>query len=187
MRRWIVALMILQVLAPEVSSGLAARTNTDWERLRKLKQGSAIGVLLNDGRYLLGNFVSASDAGMEISIVDSRDPQLSFSQDLDRGTIRRVVQVRSRHLPDNKRWMITGALGGGAIGLGSGAIADGIHVTNYHWLAGGFDGAIAGFFVTCLALAAVGGVGVATGSRQTTVVYESAIDNAHSQPQLVSP
>ena len=41
---------------------MAARNNTDWDNVRRLQQGSAIEVLLNDGRYLRGNFEGASDA-----------------------------------------------------------------------------------------------------------------------------
>src|SRR6202042_3395037 len=75
-----------------------------------------------------------------------------FTHDLDRANIRRLVEVRGRRLPDAKRWMITAAAGGGLFGLAGGTIADGLHGTNYHWLAGGFGGAIAGFFVSCVVL-----------------------------------
>jgi hypothetical protein len=126
MHRLIVVLILLPVLAPELSSGLEARNTTDWDQVKRLKPGSAIEVLLNDGRYLRGSFLSASDVGLEISIVDSQDPQFSFTHDLDRTNIRRVVQVHGRHLPDAKRWMITAAVGGGLIGLAGGTIADGL-------------------------------------------------------------
>jgi hypothetical protein len=186
MHRLIVILILLPVLAPEMATGLAARDITDWDKVKRLKRGSAIEVLLNDGRYLRGSFLSASDVGLEISIVDSQDPQFSFTHDLDRTNIRRVVQVRERQLPDVRRWITTATVGGGLFGLVGGTIADGLHGTNYHWLAGGFGGAVAGFFVSCVALAAVDGVEAAKGSRRTTVVYESTSSNANSQPQTVS-
>jgi len=185
--RVIAFLILLPILAPELSSGLAARNTTDWEQVKRLKQGSAIEVLLNDGRYLRGSFAGASDVGLEISIADSHDPQLSYTRDLDRISIRRIVRERRRHLPDTKRWMITGAVAGGAIGLAGGAIADGTHGTNYHWLEGGLGGALAGFFVSCVALAVADGVEATKGSRRTKVIYEDTSPNANSQPQPVSP
>jgi outer membrane lipoprotein SlyB len=173
MRHWIVVLMvlpILAVLAPE----LPARTNTDWDNVRRLKQGSEIEVLLHDGTYLHATFYSATDSGLEISVADRRDPQFSFTHEVERSSVRRIVQVRVRQLPEAKRWMTTGALAGGGVGLVGGAIVDGTHGTNYHWLAGGFGGAIAGFFVSCVALAAVAGVESAKGRRRTKIVYDSA-------------
>jgi hypothetical protein len=186
MRHWIVALMvlpILAVLAPE----LPARTNTDWDNVRRLKQGSAIEVLLNDGRYLRGSFLGASGLGLEISIVDSHDPQFGFTHDVDRGNIRRIFGVHGRHRPDAKRWMITGAVGGGVAGLVGGAVADGTHGTNYHWLEGGLGGALAGFFVSCVALAVADGVEATKGSRRTTVVYEDLSGGGKSQSRTASP
>jgi hypothetical protein len=170
MRQWIVALMIFPMLAPE----LPARTNTGWDQVKRLKQGSAIELLLRDGTYLHATFYSATDSGLEISVADRSDPQFSFTHDVERTSVRRIVQVRVRQLPEAKRWMITGALAGGGVGLVGGAIADGTHGTNYHWLAGGFGGAIAGFFVSCVALAAVAGVESAKGRRRTKIVYDSA-------------
>ena len=81
--------------------------------------------------------------------------------------------------------MITAAVGGGLFGLAEGTIADGLHGTNYHWLAGGLGGAVAGFMVSCVALGAVGGVEAAKGGRRTTVVYDEASTNLNS-PQAVS-
>jgi hypothetical protein len=190
MRHWIVALMVLPifaVLAPELSSGLAARNTADWDKVKRLKQGSAIEVLLNDGRYLRGNFEGASDAAAEIAVADRNDPQATFTQEVQRDNIRRMVQVRVRRAPDLKRWMITGAVGGGLAGLVGGAVADGTHGTNYHWLEGGLGGALAGFFVSCVALAVADGVEATKGSRRTRVVYEDTSPNANSQPQPVSP
>jgi hypothetical protein len=173
MRQWIVALMILPILAV-LAPELPARTNTDWDKVKRLRQGSAIEVLLNDGRYLRGNFDGASDAAVEISVADRNDPQVSFTQEVQRGNIRRIVQVRVRQAPDLKRWMITGALAGGGAGLIGGAIADGTHGTNYRWLAGGLGGAMAGFLGSCVVLAAVTGVEGAKGGRHTKVVYEGS-------------
>ena len=187
MHRLIAVLIMLPILAPELSSGLAARNTADWDKVKRLKQGSVIEVLLIDGRYLRGSFLGASDLGLEISIVDSHDPQFGFTHDVDRGNIRRMVQVRARQAPDLKRWMITGAVGGGLAGLVGGAVADGTHGTNYHWLEGGLGGALVGFFVSCVALAVADGVAATKGSRRTRLVYEDTSPNANSQPQPVSP
>jgi hypothetical protein len=116
MHRVIAVLIMLPILAPKLSSGLAARSSTDWDKVKRLKRGSAIEVLPNDGRYLRGSFLGASDAGLEISIVDSHDPQFSFTQDVDRANIRRIIEVQGRHRADAKRWMITGAVGGDYLG-----------------------------------------------------------------------
>jgi len=183
MHRLIAVLIMLPILAPELSSALAARSSTDWDKVKRLKRGSSIEVLLNDGRYLRGSFLGASDAGLEISIVDSHDLQFSFTHDVDRANIRRIIEVQGRHRADAKRWMITGAVGGGLFGLAGGTIADGLHGTNYHWMAGGLGGSIAGFFVSCVALAVADGVEEAKGSRRTRVVFEDMSRNANSQPQ----
>ena len=118
MHRLIAVLIMLPILAPELSSGLAARNTADWDKVKRLKQGSAIEVLLNDGRYLRGNFEGASDTAAEIAVADRNDPQATFTQKVQRGNIRRMVQVRVRRAPDLKRWMITGAVGGGVAGCG---------------------------------------------------------------------
>ena len=46
MHRLIAVLIMLPILAPELSSGLAARNTADWDKVKRLKQGSAIEVLL---------------------------------------------------------------------------------------------------------------------------------------------
>ena len=144
-------------------------------------------MLLNDGRYLRGKFEGASDAAAEMAVADRNDPQVTITQEVQRGNIRRIVQVRVRQTPDLKRWMVTRALAGGGAGLIGGAIADGTHGTNDHWLEGGLGGALAGFFVSCVALAVADGVEATKGSRRTKVVYEDTSPNANSQPQPVSP
>src|SRR5271154_2886771 len=187
MHRLIAVLIMLPILAPELSSGLAARNTADWDKVKRLKQGSAIELLLHDGTYLHATFYSATDSGLEVSVADRSDPQFSFTHEVERTSVRRIVQVRVRQLPEAKRWMITGALAGGGVGLVGGAIADGTHGTNYHWLEGGLGGALAGFFVSCVALAVADGVEATKGNRRTSVVYEDTSPNANSQPQPVSP
>lgn len=175
MHRLIAVLIMLPILAPELSSGLAARNTADWDKVKRLKQGSAIEVLLHDGTYLHATFYSAIDSGLEISVADRSDPQFSFTHEVERSSVRRIVQVRVRQLPDAKRWMITGALAGGGVGLVGGAIADVTHGTNYHWLTGGFGGAIAGLLVSCVAVAAVGGVDMARARQREKVVYSADV------------
>jgi hypothetical protein len=91
MHRLIVVLILLPVLAPE----LAERNVTGWDKVKRLKPGNVIEVLLNDGRYLRGTFVGASDAALEISIVDGHDPQISFAHDLDRAHAAGIFRIRS--------------------------------------------------------------------------------------------
>jgi hypothetical protein len=67
---------------------------------------------------------------------------------------------------------------GAGVGLVAGGVADLTHGTNYRWAAGGFGGAIFGFFVSVAALAATGGVEVARDHRRGKVVY-----SADAQPQ----
>jgi hypothetical protein len=90
--------------------------------------------------------------------------------------------VRQLNLSDSKRWMVTGAVAGGRIGLVGGGIADVTHGTNYHWLAGVLGGALAGFFVSCVALAAVSGVDLARARQR-----EKAVNSADVPATLRSP
>ena len=71
------------------------------------------------------------------------------------------------------------------MGLVAGGIVDATHGTNYRWAAGGFGGAILGFLVSCVALAATGGVEVARDHRRGKVVYSA--DAPPSQPQTAQP
>lgn len=92
--------------------------------------------------------------------IDTADPDVGVGSlvEFGRADIRRIVRVRRPSLPDPQRWMLFGALIGGGVGFASRVIYDIAHHENYHWLAGGFSGAVLGFFGSCAILAGVGAV-----------------------------
>jgi hypothetical protein len=167
MRRTLTALLILLFLAPE----LPARTNRGWEDVKKLKPGTSVEVWLWSGEDLWGEIDEVSDTGLRVIMVNRTHTRLGPRQ-VDRGTIRRIVIFRKPHLPDPERWMLTGALAGGTIGLTAGVVSDVRHGGNYHWFEGALGGAGLGFVASCAALAAVGIVDSARGLHRRKVVYE---------------
>jgi hypothetical protein len=169
MRRTLAAMLIVLLFVP----GLPARSNHDWENVKKLKSGTSVEVLLSSGETISGEVEGISDAGMQIATVGGNiDPRIGWLRDVDRARIRRIVRIRQTNLPDAKRWMITGAVAGGAIGVTTGAVADVRHGGDYHWAEGALGGAGLGFLVSCAALAAVGAVQLAQLPRHRQVVYE---------------
>jgi hypothetical protein len=174
MRRTMTVLLIVLLLVPE----LPARSNNDWEKVKKLKPGTAVQILLWSGDNLRGRIDSVGDAGLHLTMADGSSSQTSRLSELDRISIRRIARIRQPNLPDPKRWMLTGALAGGAIGLTAGTVADLKHGGNYRWFGGGLGGAGMGFLASCMALAAVGIVDVSRGLRRK-VVYE---DNVNHPP-----
>jgi hypothetical protein len=177
MRRTLTALLIVLLLVPE----LPARSNRDWETVKKLKPGTPIEVLLWSGENLRGEIDGVSDAGLQLAMAGSNGPGVGRLRQFDRTSIRRIVLIRKLNLPDSKRWMVTGAVAGGAIGFTAGAVTDLKQGGNYHWFEGALGGAAMGFFVSCAALFAAGVVDVARGSRHHKVVYEDkSIHPPHS-------
>ena len=175
MRRTLTALLILLLLAPD----LPARTNRNWEEAKKLKPGTSVEVWLWSGEDLWGEIDEVSDTGLRVIMVNRTHTRLGPRQ-VDRGTIRRIAIFLRPHLPDPERWMLTGALAGGTIGLTAGVVADARHGGNYHWFEGALGGAGLGFVVTCAALAAVGIADSARGLQRRKVVYE---DKGEHLPQ----
>jgi hypothetical protein len=167
-RRTLTPLLIVLLLAPE----LPARTNRDWENVKKLKPGTIVQIWLWSGDILSGEVDAVSDAGLQLATADRSAPQANWLRQVDRTTIRRIVRFRQPNLPNSNKWMITGAVGGGAIGVTAGAIADLKQGSNYHWFEGALGGAGMGFLFSCAALAAVGSVDLAQGLRRGRVVYE---------------
>ena len=177
MRRTIAALMIVLLLAPE----LPARSSRDWENVKKLKPGATVEILLWNGQNLSGEIDAVTDTGLQLAPPDRH--QAGLLHEVGRTTIRRIVRLREPYLPDGRRWMVTGAVAGGAIGLTAGAVADVRHGGNYHWFEGAFGGAGLGFLVSCAGLAAVGAVDVGRLARRRKVVYEDKSNRApHSGP-----
>jgi hypothetical protein len=187
MRRTLTAVVVVALPALLLGPDLPARGNSDWNNVKRLKRGASVEIWLWSGENLRGKIDEVSDTGLQLAMIDRNNPQLSLQYQFDRGSIWRIATVRQLNLPDSKRWMVTGAVAGGGIGLVGGGIADGTHGTNYHWLAGGLGGAVVDFFVSCVVLAAAGGVEAAKGSRRTIIVYEDTSSDADSHPHMVSP
>jgi hypothetical protein len=168
MRRTLTALLIVLLLAPE----LPARSNRDWEDVKKLRPGTLLEIWLWSGENLSGEIGEVSDAGLRVVIVNRAHSRFGPLREVDRGTIRRIASFQNPHLPNPGRWMLTGALAGGAIGLTAGVVSDAKHGGNYHWFEGALGGAGLGFFASCAALGAVGFVALARGLHRRKVVYE---------------
>jgi hypothetical protein len=168
MRRTLTAVLIVLLFA----RGLPARSEHNWENVKKLKPGTNIRVLLWSGEELSGAVDAVSNVGLRLATVGSNGPGVGWLRDFDRTNIRRIVRFRKSNLPDPKRWMVRGAVAGSAIGLTAGAVSDIKHGDNYHWFGGALGGAGLGFFASCAALTAVGAVDLARAVRGEKVVYE---------------
>jgi hypothetical protein len=173
MRRTLTAVLIVLLVARE----LPARSNHNWENVKKLKSGSTVRVLLWSGEELSGAVDGVSNVGLQLATVGSNGPGVGWLRNIDRTSIRRIVRIRKSNLPNPQRWMIRGAVAGGAIGLTAGAVSDIKHGDNYHWFEGTLGGAGLGFFASCAALLAVGTVSLAQGVRGQKVVYEDQGNN----------
>jgi hypothetical protein len=168
MRRILTALLIALLFAPE----LPARSNRDWEDVKKLKPGTSVEIWLWSGENLSGEIDDVSDTGLRVVMVNRSHTRLGPLREVDRETIRRIASFRKPHLPDTGRWMLRGVLVGGAIGLTAGVVSDARHGGNYHWFEGALGGAGLGFFASCAALGTVGIVELARGLHRRKVVYE---------------
>ena len=173
MRRTLTAILIVLLLAGE----LPARSNHNWENVKKLKPGAAVRVLLWSGEELSGVVDAVSNGGLRLVTVGSNGPGVGWLRNIDRTSIRSIVRIRKPNLPDPNRWMIRGAAAGGAIGLTGGAVSDIKHGDNYHWFEDALGGAGLGFFASCAALTAVGAVDLAKAVRGEKVVYEDQGNN----------
>ena len=158
--------MVVLVLAPD----LLARDKHSWEQVEKLKPGSPVLVGLWSGEILSGHVVTVSPAGVRLSPYYPVTIGTQLAE-IGRATIRRIVLVRHKKLPDPGPWMLTGALVGGGVGATAGAIHDATHHdgSGPHWVTGGLGGAGLGFFGSCVVLT---GVGVAELFHYNRIVYE---------------
>jgi hypothetical protein len=171
MRRTLTAVLVVLMFVPT----LPARNNNDWQNAEKLKRGTTVEVLLSSGENIRGEVADVSDTGMQIATEGGNtDPRVGWLRDVDRASVRRIVRIRQSKFPDSRRWMIAGAVAGGAVGVTTGAVQDAEHGNNGRWILGGFAGAVGGFFVACVALAAVATVQVAQRPTHRQVVYENA-------------
>ena len=174
MRRTFTVLLIVLLLVPE----LPARGKGDWENVKKLKSGTTIEIFLWSGESLHGEIDAVTDTGLQLA--PPYRHQAGALHEVDRKTIRSIVRFREPYLPDSRRWMITGAVAGGAVGVAAGAIGDIRRRGNYHWIEGAFGGTVLGFLVSCGALAAVGAFDIGRLARRRKVVYE---DKSNRAPQ----
>jgi hypothetical protein len=169
MRRTLTALLIALLLVPD----LPARTNHSWENVKKVKPGTPIQILLWTGDDVSGELDEVSDAGLRLSTADRTATQTTSQRGVDRKTIRRIAVIRYENLPDSGHWMRVGALTGAAVGAAVGGIQDAKQGNNGRWIAGGFVGALIGFFAICAVLLAEGTTNLAQGPRHTKVIYEA--------------
>jgi hypothetical protein len=177
MRRMLVTVLISLLLVPT----LPARGHHGWGNVKKLKPGAAVEVSLWTGENLSGEVEGVSDTGMQIATVGGNfDPRVGWLRDFDRANIRSVARMREHSLPNSKRWMIAGALAGGAVGVTQGAVKDAEHGNNGRWIVGGFAGAVLGFVVSCAALGVVTVVDVTRGVHRREIVYQ---DQGHPLSQ----
>jgi hypothetical protein len=153
MRKALVIMFAVLLFTP----ALFAKGKHDWEHVEKLKSGTPVLISLWSGRLVSG---SVDAVGPDTVRIDTADPEVGVGSLIEYGRtdIRRIVRVRRPNLPNPQRWMAMGALIGGGVGFTSGAIYDVAHHENYHWLAGGFSGAVFGFLGSCAILAGVGAV-----------------------------
>jgi hypothetical protein len=186
LRRILAALMILLLLAPELPA--RASRNSDWDKVKKLQSGAYVEILLLSGENLSGNVEDVTDATLQIvtsgrgSYASPSSPggSTSWLRELDRAGIRRIVTIRRPYLPDSRKWMVSGAVAGGAIGLTAGAVQDAQHGGNYHWFEGAAGGAVLGFAVSVAALGAVLAVSTARGPHHRKIIYEN---NSNAAPR----
>jgi hypothetical protein len=176
MRRTLIALIITLLLVPD----LPARSKHDWDNVKKVKPGTTLEIQLKSGDHVYGELDQVSDSGLRIYAADNNSAQTNWQRDLDRKQIQRIVRFRrSSEFPNPARWMAIGAVAGGAIGVGAGAIGDAKHGNNGRWLVDGFAGAVLGFFASCAVLAGVGVFHAAELPRHTKIIYE---DNSPPPP-----
>jgi hypothetical protein len=145
MRRWLIAWMLIWVMAP----GAWARDARDWGNVGKLKVGTAVLVALKSGEVLRANFEWSSDASVELIMLDG-----SGTREVARDEVRRITRlaVRSRATPAIVMF------GGAAVGAGIGAIAGASgshHDTGGRAAEGAAEGALLGFLAGGAALLVV--------------------------------
>jgi hypothetical protein len=162
MRRTLATMVVLLLFMPD----LPARNTNDWANVKQLKHGMFVEILLWTGENLRGRLDEVTDDNLNLDILDRNNPQIGLQHELRRASIHRITGVRYLIFPDQNRWMITGAAAGGAI-------VDVTHGTNYHWLAGALGGALAGLFVSRVALGAVGVVDAGRSIHRAKIVYSA--------------
>lgn len=169
MRRAIVVVVCLLLIAPEVS----ARDLGDWKNVTRLKRGTSVLVSLWNGDQLEGRLESVSDTGLSVGSPDGTRANAQWSEAVERGSVRRVVRWRGRgDLPDPGKVMIIGTTAGFAAGAIAGGIQDATGRNQGRGITYGLAGGVLGFFGSCVVLTGIGAVSLGRGPRRTEVVYE---------------
>src|SRR5260370_4427789 len=126
MRKLLGTLFAVLLFAPMVF----ARGSHGWERVEKLKPGTSVLISLWSGETVSGRIETVSPTALQLRTLDLEDIGIAQLQEFGRANIRSIIHLRRPNLPDPQRWMITGALVGGGVGLASGAIYDVAHHAN---------------------------------------------------------
>lgn len=161
--RWLLAVAL--VVSSLCSQAFASKH--DWERVKRLKHGTSIYVILDKGQPVSGRYAGADDRRLRVATIYPWDN--GVPEEIARENVRRIVHFRHRILPDPGAMIAGGIVIGGAAGLTTGAVSDVRNGTNGRWLIDGLGGAGAGFFGACMAEA---GFGVVALFRHDKVVYE---------------
>jgi hypothetical protein len=153
MRRICAALLVVLLLSPD----LPARDVHQWQNVEKLKRGTPVLILLQNGTEITGEVETVTDSAVEVAVPDSANYQVAWIQTIQRPTIRRITRTPGRpHLPNPGRWMLVGAVAGGAAGVASGAVSDARNGNQARWLIGGLAGSFGGAMFGLVAAAWVG-------------------------------
>ena len=179
MHRTLTALLIALLFVTE----LPARSSHDWDKVKRLHQGTSVEVFLWKGAELDGEIERVNDTGLRLAMVDYDSTRVGPMLGIDRTNIRKIVRVPHDSLPNPHKWMLIGA-GGGAIGVTTSAVTD-LRTNDHeaHGLTGGLGGAGLGFFASIVALGVAGTVVTAKHihGEITRIVYE---DTANPPPDV---
>ena len=174
--RTLAVLLAVMLFSPQ----LPARANHDWTNVEKLNPGTEIQVLLWSGVKLKGRIYDITDVGFRLASYPPLQLGGSWLRQIDRAAIKKIVSNREPNLPDPGKWMVLGAVAGGAIGATAGGIQDIRRGENYNWFLGGLGGAGIGLFATVPVLLVVG---VHRVIHHSKVVYEDKRTPPTNNPQ----
>ncbi|HEX8925364.1 MAG TPA: hypothetical protein VF786_06200, partial [Terriglobales bacterium] len=90
-QRVMCVLLVLSVCSIEV----AFASPNDWRRVERLRPGTRLWVLLQNGENVEGWFQAATDVALTIEARVPTSPARTQLRDIQRQEIRRVIQLRS--------------------------------------------------------------------------------------------
>jgi hypothetical protein len=172
MRQALTALLVVLLFVPH----LPAKTNHDWDNVKKLHPGTAVEIFLWRAERLDGEIEGVGDAGLQLDSTDFGGARVGALRNLDRTEIRKIVRLHHSNRPPNShQWLLIGPVAGGAIGATAGAITDARSGhANAHGLTDGFGGVMLGFVAVLVTLTVVDTVVMVRDlhGHATRVVYE---------------